>query len=913
MPSSSLIPAGDPTLLLTNAGMVQFKPYFTGEMTPPSKRMTSVQKCFRTTDIDAVGDSTHLTFFEMLGNFSVGDYFKSQAIQYAWEFLTNRLGLSENRLWITIYIDDDEAHSYWKGIGVPDDHIKRFNESDNFWGPAGNEGPCGPCSEIHYDFGAGVGCKKSSCGPNCENYIQDTTTKCTRFVELWNLVFMEYYQDSQGNRKPLPSPNIDTGMGLERCAVILQGKNNIYETELLQNIVLEVANLAGKQYGSDVDSDYSIRVVAEHARSATFLISDGVVPGNEGRDYVLRRLIRRSVRYGIQLGLTGPFLSNIVSVVIEEMAIPYPDLLDRKEFILRVIGLEEERFIQVFEQGHEILSSIINYRSKVGVSLRDGQIEIEPTDYSMLGDGAQIAHQSILNEIFKHKDIDSFMHSWGKTISGYESFIMYDTYGFPPELTEEIAREKGVFGIDWSSFEQNMEAQRERGRAASSKFGGDLDVLRTYQELGLGSTSFLGYETLTTKSVIESMLSNGNVIDHATKGDNVAVVLKETPFYSEMGGQVGDSGNIVSSKGVLSVTDTQAPMSGITVHICEVIKGSFSIGDAVEAHVDVKRREDTARNHTATHLLHASLREILGSHVRQNGSLVSPDRLRFDFTHVGPLSEQEIIDVQKLTNEKIRENMGVSSKETTYRQALSAGALAFFGDRYGDQVRMVEVGNGSSFSLEICGGTHVHRTGDIGYCLITMETGIGAGLRRLEALTGRAAETTIESRSSVLSGLSQHLQVPYDQISTRVQNLLEELDQSKRNEQNLERELINNQMPALKREEIAGVAVISGKLKVSTTDLLREAGDALRNQINSGIVSIGAVVQDKPIIILMATKDLVNIGFHCGNFVRNAAQIMGGGGGGRPETGQAGGRDPDQLDKALAEIKQEIAKWQKKT
>jgi len=547
------------------------------------------------------------------------------------------------------------------------------------------------------------------------------------------------------------------------------------------------------------------------------------------------------------------------------------------------------------------------------VSLRDGQIKIEPLGHSTLGYGAQIAHQSIANGLLEDKDIDTFMSGWKKTISGYESFIMYDTYGFPPELTEEIARENGVVGIDWNGFEQNMNTQRERGRSASSKFGGDLGVVRTYQELGLANTSFLGYETLTANSVIESILSNGNVIVHATKGHNVAVVLKETPFYSEMGGQIGDVGHIVSTQGVLHVSDTQAPMSGITVHICEVIEGSVSIGDTVEARVDVKRREDTARNHTATHLLHASLREILGSHVRQNGSLVSPDRLRFDFTHVGPLSEQEIMDVQRLTNEKIRENMRVSSQETTYRQALSAGALAFFGDRYGDQVRMVEVANGSPFSLEICGGTHVHQTGNIGYCLITMETGIGSGLRRLEALTGRAAELAIETRSNVLSGLSQHLQVPHDQISSRVQGLLEELDQIKRNEQTLERELVNNQMPALKREKIAGVAVISGKLKVSTTGLLRETGDRLRDQINSGIVSIGAVIQDKPVIILMATKDLVDIGFHCGNFVRNAAQIMDGGGGGRPETGQAGGRDPSQLDKALSEINQEIATWQKKT
>ena len=993
IPSSSLIPAGDPTLLLTNAGMVQFKPYFTGEMTPPQRRLTSVQKCFRTTDIDSVGDSTHLTFFEMLGNFSVGDYFKQEAIEYAWEFVTAHLGLEKERLWATVYLDDDEAHDYWVETGIPSERIRRFGEEDNYWGPAGNEGPCGPCSEIHYDFGEGLGCLQPDCGPNCENPSSygraGTGLKCDRFVELWNLVFMQFYQAPDGSRTPLPAPNIDTGMGLERAAVILQGKHSIYDTDFFQPLVQKVAELCGKQYGQDPDTDYAIRVMAEHARSAAFLISDGVVPGNDGRDYVLRRVIRRAIRYGKKLGLDDPFLEQVAQAVIERMKGQYSDVEERRDFILRVMGLEEERFGEVFEQGLGILSAITDktheWRGRPEewperdantgywpqleewVDLDIIVLQSQPGLYSQLGNWFQILHQeemlfedpvlggpievrTHINYVYRQirnwrshapespnavgmstlvslKDALREAEKRVSIIGGPVAFILWDTHGFPPELTQEIAKEHGL-EVDMEGFQREMEAQRTQSRSEGKRFGGDFDAIRVYQELSVGSTTFLGYETLNASSVVVGLLVDGERVNHAPEGRKVEVVLRETPFYAEMGGQMGDAGEMAGRGCVLRVEDTQAPIAGLTVHRCTVVSGGIAVGDTVEARVDAQRRQDTARNHTATHMLHAALRQVLGSHVRQHGSLVTPDRLRFDFTHVSPLSQDELSEVQRLTNEKIRENISVTSQETTYRQAVSQGALAFFGDRYGDQVRVVEVANGPStasepvlslpkgqalppFSLEVCGGTHVHRTGDIGYCHIVSESSIGSGLRRIEAVTGRGAEALVSQHATSLEDMARRLQVSADELVPRVEGLLAELEHTQKRAESLERELLKRQVAELPRKQVSGINVVSGELSVSAVELLREAGDWLKNDVKSGVIVLGTALEGRPTMMVTATKDIVEQGFHAGNVVKEAAKAMGGGGGGRPDMAQAGGRDPGKLADALLAAEEEVRRWRR--
>ena len=917
MPSSSLIPAGDPTLLLTSAGMVQFKPYFTGEMPPPGRRLTTSQKCFRTTDVGNVGDATHLTFFEMLGNFSVGDYFKEEAIRFAWEFVTERLGLEPERLWASIYLDDDEAFDLWvANTGVPAERIRRFGEDDNFWGPAGNEGPCGPCSEINYDFGEQYGCLRPDCGPNCENSNPTTGLSCDRFVELWNLVFMQFYQDADGARTPLPAPNIDTGMGLERAAVILQGKRNIYETDLLNVLVQSAANLSGRAYGENPDDDYALRVVAEHARSAAFLIGDGVVPGNEGRGYVLRRVIRRAIRYGRKLELEDPFLFEVAATVIDRMKGQYPDLDERRDFILRVIHLEEERFGQALRTGMPMLEDglipfHLGLKSLVDREL-PGSDAIQGLANGVAGVVSppllQQAVDPLLNALRESQGVEAVRKS-GSALLGAEVFVLYDTYGLPPELVEEIARESGLDGIDWEGFEREMEAQRERARAAAERFGGDFDAIRAYQDLGVGGTRFLGYEALAAQSVIVGMLIDGKPVERAVEGQQVEALLSKTPFYAEMGGQVGDTGEIVAGESLIHVEDTQSPIAGLTVHRCTVVSGSFTLGDAVEARVDVRRRESIACNHTATHLLHAALRQALGFHVRQHGSLVAPDRLRFDFTHVSPLTPEELREVQRVANEKIRENVRVDWRETTYREAVAQGALAFFGDRYGDQVRVVEVANGVPFSVEVCGGTHVHRTGDIGFCHIVSETGIGSGLRRIEAVTGRSAEALMLEQAASLEDISRRLQTPSHQLGGRVESLLSELEQATRRAESLERELLRRQVRELPRKEVAGVGVVSGVLSVSNSDLLREAGDWLRNDIKSGVVILGAVLEDRPTMIVTATRDVVEQGFNAGNVVREAAQAMGGGGGGRPDMGQAGGRAPDRLKDALESAEEGVRLW----
>ena len=846
--SSSLIPVGDPTLLLTSAGMVQFKPYFAGETDPPNRRLTSSQKSFRTVDIDEVGDATHLTLFEMLGNFSIGDYFKEGAIEFALEFVTTRLGLPQDRFAATVYTDDDDSHALWLAAGIPEERIYRFGDEDNWWGPAGLEGPCGPCSELHYDFGPERGCLEDSCGPNCTKVMNDLGEVCNRFVELWNLVFMQFYHNLDGSRPLLPAPSVDTGMGLERAAVVLQGVDTIYETDLFMPAIRRLERMTGRRYGSDVDTKYAMRVVAEHARSSTFLIGDGVVPGNEGRGYVLRRVIRRAVRHGRRLGLEGSFLGEVCDVFVEGMGGVYPELSNHHEFIRTVVRMEEERFQQAFQNGYAVLTDAL---------------------------------------------------AGSKTLSGEVVFRLWDTYGFPVEMTQEIASEQGV-DVDIAGFDREMEAQRERARA-TARFGGDRAKIRVYESLGVGATKFLGYERLATSSVVVGLISGNEVVGEVSEGEEVEVVLVETPFYPEGGGQVGDSGDIASLHGRIEVSDTQTVMPGLIVHFGQVAQGTLAQGDTVEGRVDPVNREDTARNHTATHLLHAALRQVLGDHVRQAGSLVAPDRLRFDFTHVQPVTDEEMWTVQVLVNEKIRQNALVQQSEDSYAAAIRRGALAFFGDKYEEQVRLIEIANGAAFSFEVCGGTHVERTGEVGSLYLLNESSIGAGMRRVEAVSGRAAERLVWERFSRENRLARTLQTTPTELEERVEGLLSDLETARRDMETLDRRLSIQAAEGLltSKQQVAGITVLAERANATSVESLREVGDWLRDKLGSGVLVLGAVMNERPVLIAMVTRDLVDRGLDASRIARDAARLIGGGGGGRPDIAQAGGQRADKLDDAL--------------
>ena len=859
MASSSLIPVGDPTLLLTTAGMVQFKPYYSGEATPPNRRLTSSQKSFRTVDIDEVGDATHLTLFEMLGNFSIGDYFKKDAIRFALDMLDTKLGLPRERFAITVHDTDEEALGLWQDVGVPASRIYKFGDADNWWGPAGDEGPCGPCSELHYDFGEGKGCLQDDCGPNCENIMNAQGEACNRYVELWNLVFMQFYHHLDGRRTPLPAPSIDTGLGLERAAVVMQNVPTIYETDIFRPMVQRAEEIAAKRWGADRDTDYALAAIAEHGRSATFLIADGVVPGNEGRGYVLRRLIRRAIRHGRLLGLDDTFLGSIAEVTIDKMGGVYPELVNNQEFIYTVIRLEEERFQQAFQNGYNILTDALD-------EAKASAAAAENADTALAGDTV---------------------------------FRLWDTYGFPVEMTQEIAREQGI-AVDIAGFEREMEAQRERGRA-SAQFGEERAKIRLYESLGVGATRFLGYDQISASSPIVGLIADDAAVGEAVAGQDVEVVLVQTPFYAEGGGQVGDAGILTGPDGSVEVRDTQAVMPDVIVHFGRVSAGVVRLGDTVDAQVDPVRRQDTARNHTATHMLHAALREVLGAHVRQAGSLVAPDRLRFDFSHVQPVTQAELWQVQLLVNEKIRANASVRRDEDTYAAAIRRGALAFFGDRYGDRVRLIEIANGDTFSFEVCGGTHVGHTGEVGSVYILGESGIGAGMRRLEAVSGRAAERLVWERFSQQDGVSRMLQTSPPELEARVGDLLAEIDDLRRQLEATER---RNALQAAEllldmRQDVNGVSVLAARVDASNADSLREISDWLRDKMGSGIVILGAVINDRPTISIGITRDLVAAGADAREYARDLGRIIGGGGGGRPDMAQAGGRDASRLNDAI--------------
>jgi len=882
IPSSSLIPQGDPTLLLTTAGMVQIKPYFLKEAVPPAPRLASCQKCFRTTDIESVGNATHLTFFEMLGNFSVGDYFKQEAIAWAWEFVTRRLKLPPQRLWITIFVDDEEAFNFWRELGISEQKILRSGEEDNFWGPAGSSGPCGPCSEIHYDFGEGVGCMRASCGPNCD---------CGRFSEIWNLVFTQYNQDEQGNRTFLPSPNIDTGMGLERTAAVVQGKTSLYETDLFVPLIKRITELSRKKYGSGEETDNAMRIVVEHARGITFLIADGVIPSNEGRGYVLRRLLRRTALFGRRLGMAQPYLAEMAKVTIKLMGHIYPEIVERQDFITKVVELEEERF-------GETLS--------VGLELLDRTME-------------EVAS--------KKKGV----------ISGKEAFKLYDTFGFPVELTKEIATGRG-FSVDLDGFNQEMEKQRERARAtqvrcaecgtrlkesdkkcpncgSTKKARGPIHFVRKAKvKIGVKATAsavrkahitpFIGYETLKHKSTILDILVDSKSVEEIKEGQEASLVLETTPFYGEMGGQVGDTGQIRGRSGRFSVTNAVRVPPNITVHQGYMSQGGLALGDKVEAAVDEERRLDIARNHTATHLLQFALRQVLGKHVEQRGSLVAPDRFRFDFSHLEALEAEEMERVQRLVNEKIRQNLPVYDEELPYKKAIEEGAIALFDEKYGDVVRVLKIGR-PPISLELCGGTHVRATGEVGLFQITAEMSIGAGLRRIEAISGRGAEEWLKERLLSLEAIARSLGTTTEEVQDKLSDVVAELDKERQQTLALERELAKREVESLltQTEVVNGVRILVAKVASSRMQILREMSDLLRDKLKSAVIVLGTIYEDKPAFIAAVTPDLVAKGYHAGEIIRQVANVTGGGGGGKPGLAQAGGKYKDKLDEALKRAK----------
>jgi len=857
IPSSSLVPRDDPTLLLTTAGMVQIKPYFLGLAIPPNPRLASCQKCFRTSDIDSVGDNIHLTFFEMLGNFSVGDYFKKEAIEWAWEFVIQQLKLPPECLWITVFLDDDEAFQYWREIGVPVGKIVRRDEKDNFWGPAGDSGPCGPCSEIHYDFGPEFGCGRPDCVPGCD---------CSRFSEIWNLVFTQYNQDKEGKRTLLPKPNIDTGMGLERTATVIQGKRSVYETDLFAPIVARVADVAGKRCGEDEAADRAIRIVAEHSRAITFLIADGVLPSNEGRGYVLRRVLRRAALFGRKLGLNEPFLNGVANIVVDKMGRLYPELARNKELILQVIGLEEERFGQTLDTGLNWLERIMEEAETKGK----------------------------------------------KRIAGKDIFMLYDTYGFPDGLTAEVVAERG-FSVDLEGFEQEMERQRGRARAAqkiSPKSILSSEVFGTPSILvgAPGGTKFVGYEKLRHRTSVVGLRVDGKSVDMVAEGQDAEVILEETPFYGEMGGQVGDSGEIRGPAGKVTISYATRPVPDLVAHIGKVKEGYLSVGDLVDAEVDLTRRLDIARNHTATHLLQAALRKVLGEHVHQTGSLVAPDRFRFDYTQLVGITPEQLAEIQHLVNESVRENLPVIVAEIPHSEAQARGAIALFGEKYGDVVRMVQVGE-PPCSIELCGGTHVRSTGEIGLFHVLSESSIGSGARRIEAVTGRGAERFFQEHISVLEATAHQLQTMPEQVAEKVSALLQELDRERKRALDLERKLARREADSLlsQVESIAGINVLSAKMSAVSPEAMREAGDRLKEHLKSGVIVLGTVHNDKPSFVAMVTPDLVAKGFHAGDLVKQVAKVAGGGGGGRAELGQGSGKDASKLDEALRTVPKIIA------
>ncbi|MEK6693058.1 MAG: alanine--tRNA ligase [Nitrospirota bacterium] len=854
LPSSPLIPKSDPTLLFTNAGMVQFKGIFLGEEKVDFTRAATIQKCLRAggkqSDLERVGKTArHHTFFEMLGNFSFGDYFKEEAILVAWEFLTDIIGLPEDRLWVSIFREDDDAAFLWRDkIGLPEERIVRLGEEDNFW-KMGDTGPCGPCSEIIIDQGAEVGCKRPTCAVGCD---------CDRFLELWNLVFIQYNRDEKGVLTKLPNPGIDTGMGIERLAAVTQGTLTNFESDIFLPIINTISEVSGVRYGSD-KTDFSLKVIADHIRAITFLLSEGILPSNEGRGYVLRRIIRRAARHGRLLGIEGPFLYRLVDSVVKVMSQAYPELTDRKDYIERFTAVEEERFSNTLEIGLKILRDMIDKS--------------------------------------KDKEVSS--------ISGDDLFTLYDTYGFPLDLSQDIAQEEGLI-IDEEGFHKAMEGQKLKAKAAWAGSGEERikDIYRKVSEIG--RTVFTGYEELQSDTKIIAIGKDDTLVESAKEGEEVEFFLNKTPFHGEAGGQVGDTGIFIKNSSRAIISNAIKPVENLISHKGKVIKGEFRVGDIISAEVDIEQRKATARNHTATHILHATLREVLGDHVKQAGSLVAPDRLRFDFTHFSSLREKEIDSIEERVNRVIMENILLETEVKGIEEALSSGAIALFGEKYGEKVRVVGI---KGVSSELCGGTHLRATGEIGLFKIVSETGIAAGVRRIEALTGESALRFIKEGEKELISIARLLKSSDLKVSTRVERLQGEKRDIEREIEALKGKISTSRSATIieKAKEIAGIKVIAEKVEGADIKDLRIFADSLRDRLKSGVLVLGSTKDGKVSFIAMVTKDLTGR-FHAGKIIKEVAAIAGGTGGGKAEMAEAGGKDPDKLDEAMKKVYEIIEK-----
>lgn len=844
VPSSALIPQADPTLLFTNAGMNQFKRVFLGEETRAYKRAVTVQKCLRAggkhNDLENVGYTRrHHTFFEMLGNFSFGDYFKEEAIRFGWEFLTDTVGLEKDRLWVTIFREDEEADRLWKKIGVSASRIVRCDEKDNFWQMA-DTGPCGPCSEIHFDQGAAVP------GDDRPNGNGD------RVIEIWNLVFMQYNRDAASTLHPLPKPSIDTGMGLERLTAVAQGVLSNYDSDLFMPVLTAIARRAGAQYGDTEQADRSMRVIADHLRAITFLMTDGVLPSNEGRGYVLRRILRRAARHGRLLGIVEPFLHELTTSVVEQMGAVYSEVTRAAGTIAEATKGEEERFIATLDQGLPILNDMIEKTRATG----------------------------------------------GTVLAGGDVFKLYDTYGFPMDLITEACREQGMT-VDERGFDAAIDDQRTRARKTS---GFEQDTARpSVMELAkrVGTTQFVGYDRLESDSLLRAILKDDQLVKEASEGDEVEVVLDTTPFYAEGGGQVGDRGTLVGPEGLVEITDTTRPAPTLIVHKGTVRKGSIREGQQLRMVVNGSIRQDAARNHTATHLVHAALRDLLGPHVKQYGSLVGPNRLRFDFAHFRPLSSRDIDDIESTVNEEIRKNEVVTAQVMSIQDAVAKGALAFFGDKYGEQVRVVSV---ESFSKELCGGTHVRQTGDIGLFRIVSEAGVAAGVRRIEAQTGSGAYAQMKKLEADVRELSDVLKVGQSELAAKTRKLMTQLKDKERELEELKLKMAGGSAAASTSKTVAGVSVHVQRTDGLDVNGMRALADQLRDKLKSGVIALGAVSGDEKVsLLVVVTKDLIGR-LRAGELIKTMAAEVGGSGGGRPEMAQAGGKDPAKLDAALEKV-----------
>lgn len=857
VPSSSLVPRDDPSLLFTNAGMVQFKGLYLGEEKRDYSRAVTSQKCVRAggkhNDLENVGyTARHHTFFEMLGNFSFGDYFKEETIEWAWDFLTRIFHLPAEKLYVSVYKNDDEAYRIWnEQIGVPAERIVRLGEKDNFW-TMGDTGPCGPCSEILIDQGPSIGCGRPECAPGCD---------CDRYLEIWNLVFTQFDRSGDGTLSPLPKPNIDTGMGLERIAAVVQGVTSNYETDLFKMIIGRMEDLSGKSYGEQERQDVSFRVISDHARAAAFLIGDGVMPSNEGRGYVLRRIIRRAIRFGQTLGVEGPFLHKICQRVIEIMGPDYNELVQAKSLIEGVVHNEEKRFADTIHYGLRVLNDEIEHLRSKGES----------------------------------------------NITGEVAFKLYDTYGLSFDIVQDVAREEG-FSVDSDAFEEAMKQRRALSQE-SWKGSGEEAIPEVYKKLladGLRSR-FLGYECLRSKGSVVKLVAEGKEVEKVEEGTDAEVVLDQTPFYGEAGGQVGDTGWIVADGMRFRVKNTLKFGQDLAVHAGRVESGSLVSRQEVESRVDEEKRLATARNHSATHLLHAALRETIGDHVKQAGSLVSYDRFRFDFSHFKPVRQEDLKEIELIVNRHIRENVPVVTKVMSREEAMGTGAMAIFEERYGDSVRVVTMGDG--ISRELCGGTHVQRTGDIGLFRIVSETGVAANVRRIEALTGEAALRNDQQQEKILKTSASLLKTTAPQLVEKLQHLLRDLKERERHIEQLKARLLSQKsedfMTGVK--DVGGVKVLTQRFEAASPAELRDAADRIKDKMGSGIVVLGADREGKAMLTCMVTKDLVGR-FKAGDIIRELSALVGGKGGGRPDMAQGGGNNPENLEHAFSKVYELIEK-----